>query len=264
MERIKIAMLGKYGPEGDFVVGSWKEDSDKLFGPRKAAVVWKLMQNAGLIPPYENGLVFVSPTANIATHELAIWQRDSSQREGKNLFLIGDLLPGLDPKPVLGGQDISDDKGHRLAFFRWDAESLPVKPNSVDVIWDRKGWVWHLAADIKSNPRLIRTFRNYHHLLKPGGSLVLDANDQFDHYVATLSRRDRCIYMKRMYLDNIGSLPKSRPSQFYPGLPIGQYERSTVNQIDRLDPDLWTDLEKYFRIQDIGRGVFKHRVLIKK
>lgn len=256
-------MLGKYGPEGDFLVGSWKEDSDRLFGPGEALVIWWFMQKAGLIPDRAAGIVFLSPTANIPTHELTMWQTDSLTRKGKSLFLVGDLLPELDPRAFLGQSDLSDGKGHRLAFFRWDAETLPIKPNSADIIWDRKGWVWHLAADIKDNARLVRAFKKYQRLLKSGGSLILDANDRFDEYLEKISLTERCRFTRQMYLDNMGAFPKSRPSQYYPGSPIGQYERSTVEQIDRLNFDLWAELENLFNIQDIGEGIFKHRVLTK-
>ncbi len=159
----------------------WKDYSDKYFGPLEARATYDMLRRAGVIPPPGAPLRFVSAAANSASQEAAMFERDretSPDRKGGCQFIVGDLaeiatraLPG----PTYGGT---------FLHVRWNASQLPLAPGSVDVLWDRKGCLWFALMNdhLNQNQRIGRSpllalavLRHYEEVLKPGGSLVLDA-----------------------------------------------------------------------------------------
>lgn len=263
MERLKAAIVDTYGSGGIFSEGFWKADSDRLFGPTEAVKVWELLSDAGLIPSIDSNLVFVSPTANIPTHEIAIWKDDSRTRGGSSLFLCGDIL-SLKPNQLVKQASFPGSVEHRFCYFRWDAEALPLRPGSVDVILDRKGWIWHCAKDSKNKLRLAEAFKSYHGLLKKNGCLVLDNNQDVAYLRLSILNTTNIRRLMGGILAEFRIRPRPRPSELYPGTLVSQYEASTVDVVDGRDPQIWTDLQKLFSIQDIGSGSLKTRVLIRK
>lgn len=263
MSEIKEKIMKSYGPKNIILEGSWKTDSDKFFGPKEAVEVWRMLKNSGLVPGENEDIVFVSPTANTPTHETAIWQEENKTRSGSSTFLVGDLLP-IDPKSVIEAANIPDDTQNKFTYFHWDAEALPIQNNSVDVIWDRKGWVWHAVYNFQDSERLDKAFKDYHELLKPGGIIVLDANPSYTDYLRSLSRKDKLnMAMNRLFIKS-GLRAKAKPSEFYTGSPQGQYEDSTVGMINKNYPLFWITASNIFGISDYGSGTLAHRVFVKK
>ncbi|TSC85971.1 MAG: hypothetical protein G01um10147_1038 [Microgenomates group bacterium Gr01-1014_7] len=186
MERVKEGITKKYTGKLYTPAGSWKEDSDILFTPNDAVYVWRLLHKAGIIPNTQKDLVFISPSANQPTQEAAIWLDERKRDRPRTTFLAGDLLQ-TNPYCLMQAVQPLQNENHKFAYFRWDAEYLPVAPNSADIIWDRKGWIWHCVNDLKDKTRLRNTFDAYWNILKPGGSLVLDNMNQYADYFRNLN-----------------------------------------------------------------------------
>jgi hypothetical protein len=151
----------------------WKLNSDEHFTPEVVRGVYRNLVDAGVIPSPENDFLFVSPTANVPTHETTLFNQDQKTRTGKATFLVGDMCPTpLCPESISKKTDTGS-----FQYFRWDAETLPIKPGVADMIWDRKGWLWHAARDL-SPERFILALHRYYEILKTGGSLVIDHADR--------------------------------------------------------------------------------------
>lgn len=263
MEGLKAKIAETYGRRGMFSEYSWKADSDRFFGPTQAVEVWGLLSDAGLSPSIDSDLVFVSPTANIPTHEVAIWQAGSATRRGSNLFLCGDMLP-IKPNHILKQTFLLGSSEHRFCYFRWDAEALPLRPGSVDVIWDRKGWLWHCAEDSRDKLRLAEAFRSYYDLLKGNGCLVLDNNQDVAYLGLSILNAINIKRLTRDALIKFRIMPRCRPSELYPEALVSQYEKSTVDVVTERDPRIWNRLSELFDIRDIGSGPLATRVLVRK
>lgn len=251
-------MIQTYGPEGIFEEGAWKFDSDKLFGPKEAVAVWGVLSDYGIVPPASEDLVFVSPTANIPTHEIAIWQEDSKIRKGSSLFLAGDIL-SLNPSKLLQSTaPVSPSR--RFHYFQWDAEALPLNPGSVDVLWDRKGLVWH-ASQRGNREELLDIFRSYHKLLKKNGAVILD-NIQFSVYQNSLNPLQTFQSFVRDGLTPLKII--KRPSDLFPGKPFGQYEHSTVDLISEFGLSFRREVESLFAIYNVGSGILRTKALVRR
>lgn len=220
----------------------WKERYDKVFGPTQAVQVWLQIRQNGLLPDARGNLTFLSPTSNVPTHEIAIWKEEISQRVGTTRFLVGDLvsIPSIGKQLEEVKPYLSDN--HKFDYFQWNAEQLPVGNQSVDVIWDRKGWLWHcanikIASEEKSDAidilrtrrtvrkKLQKAFSEYNRILRVGGILVID---QVDYWYEEF------------------------------------FEPSTVTMIDEHAGRDFGPLKKAYTIKDIGEGDFKTRILIRK
>lgn len=257
-----MELIRKYDGGGYLMRDSWKADSDRLFGSEEAVSVWKSLIRAALVPPTDRDLLFVSPTAAQPTHEFAIWEFEVTQRTGRARFLAGDIreisLEDLRPKR----QAVISESGRTdcsFDYFRWDAERLPIREHSVDVLWDRKGWLWHCSRNFKEPERLRQSCQSYYDLLSPGGCLVVDSIDGFDDSIDDEQRR-KLFAMHRSF--QLGVIKGFRPSELLDNPPF-QYEHSTVDVMTDCDPGIWDYLADFFKIQDIGEGVSKVRVMVK-
>lgn len=264
MEALKSDIIEVYTNGGFYQPTVWKEDSDKLFGPSQAVAVWTNLKDKGFIPDDTKNIVFVSPNANLPTHEVAIWQTDQETRKGKSLFLASDMLniqtTGTDQflRKVCSYQSPQS----RFQYFLGDVERLPIQAGKVDVLWDRKGLLWHLAFRCITNMdayeanklrfRLQMTFGIYGLLLRPKGCLVIDSIDGFKDYLQGLNDEE-----------GLREVTDHRPSIMFPNAP-GQYEPSTVDHITDAYPQIWDRLSTVYDIEDIGLGTLKTRVLRKR
>lgn len=164
MDRFKRDILSTYTDRH-----LWKLNSDEHFTPEVVRGVYRNLADADVIPKPEKDFLFVSPTANVPTHEVTFFSEDQKTRTGQAEFLVGDICP-----TPLGPESVSKrTETGTFQYFRWDAESLPIKPGVADMIWDRKGWLWHAARDL-SPQRFILALHRYYEILKSGGSVVID------------------------------------------------------------------------------------------
>lgn len=191
MDEMKLALMNAY-PE----YPGWKTDSDKLFGPKEAVEIWKSI--SGFLPPPERDLVVLGVSENIPTHLAAMWNEARKSRLGKVNFLVGDI--GTFPVGNLISREIAPhtDDRHSFNVFQWDAENLPVKPSSVDVIFDRAGWLWHCIRAYKDEGRLMDSLISYFNLLKEDGVVVIDAIEGFNDYFETLPKSVRKEFEKKL------------------------------------------------------------------
>jgi hypothetical protein len=89
MDRVKRHILSMYTDRH-----LWKLNSDEHFTPEVVRGVYRNLVDAGVIPSPENDFLFVSPTANVPTHETTLFNQDQKTRTGKATFLVGDICPG--------------------------------------------------------------------------------------------------------------------------------------------------------------------------
>lgn len=160
-----------YSGKGPFRKDAWKRISDGKCGPEVIEEIYELLKGSLLYWPESKGsCLIVSPTANRATHERQLFALESARHQGPLTFLAGDWHRFPNQSQVIE----TDGGSHIFQTYQGDAHHLPVADNSVDVIWDRKGWLWHVSD--KKNPQLIvEVLEQYQSKLKEGGVLVFDA-----------------------------------------------------------------------------------------
>ena len=241
--------------------GKWKEDTDHIVGPEVIRGIYHELSNAGYVPPPERDFIFVSPTANIPTHEITFFHEDQRFRKGHALFLAGDISD-----VAVDRSDIRRDEEQGIfQYFKWDASNMPVRGGSVDMLWDRKGWLWH-AAYTKRPKQFLESLENYHRLLKDNGCVVVDA---IPGYFQELNRMSLSKELKNSILFVLGylNIRKVRPAElFRPG--VDQFEESTVDLIDVMGGKrygrVWEKIDTMFDVEFIGQGVGTVCVMRKK
>lgn len=154
---------------------TWKDKADSLFTSGDAVEVWNNIRLQGLLPPPNNDILILSPTAWIPRHEIAIWENETEVRKGNTVVVAGDIRAiDLDAAECTLPPQKNDASFH---YIRLNAARIPLRNDSVDVIWDRKGWLWHVANEAYGDYMNIEcAFDYYHNLLKKNGIIVLDAN----------------------------------------------------------------------------------------
>jgi SAM-dependent methyltransferase len=242
-----------YGENGIFIPGSWKTYSDKKFSPLDAKIVFRNLQDSGIIPPAQKDFTFLSPTANTATHERAMWEEDKNTRTGKSTFVVGDL------SVLIRKQPLDTDSNHLFQSIYLNAFQLPLGNGCIDLIFDRKGWIWHCAANIEYRQYLLPTLAEYQRVLAPGGSIVFDAMQGFSKDAYAMLRT-RCLQIEDDQL--YGRKPQFTPNQlFY--RDVSQYEESTLDLL-MLRSTEWMKILQRFTYQPIGRGAHQIAVLTPK
>lgn len=222
MDRLKRNIMASYADKH-----MWKYKSDQSFTSEVASRVYHELREARVIPSPEKDFLFVSASANVPTHELAFFKEDRKTRRGRSTFLVGDLC-----LPPLSRTSISR-KGKKSIFqyFKWDAEALPIAPQTADMIWDRKGWLWHAAIDLPPQ-RFFLAIHRYYEALKTGGSIVIDHADK-----------------------------EASEARF-------ESEPSTVNMIRKCqvpnNPKLEETMRAMFEVKVIGSGIGRVNVLQKR
>ena len=151
-----------------------------------------------------NGWVFFSPTSNFRIFESSVLHTISKSIEGMKLeekpkVITSDIAGYYVPtagnpkisvedvyykkyplksfKPTFTGQ--MQDKNVDCLSVASDAYEIPLRDNSVDLIWDRLGAVWHTiyAESLFAEPEkdIIVLLDSYRRVLKDAGSIVIDA-----------------------------------------------------------------------------------------
>ena len=243
------------------IYSDWKNLADHKFGTLESQKVYDNLDACGIIPKKNENLVFISPSASIPTHEFAMWQKDSSTRIGKNNFLIGDISQ-INPVSVTQRTNFSNH--YIFQYLRMDAEAMPFPDNFADIIWDRKGALWHKAYESENLEQVLELLLKYHEILKPGGSVVIDAIDGFAEHLKSLSHVD----LRRMIRNRHECKLRNIPLNFSNYLPkdIPQFEESTVDLIRQIDPNFHNNntIKSKFKIKEIGKNKLKICVFKKK
>jgi hypothetical protein len=239
----------------------WKEMSDHLFSPQMAVTVYRALEEARVIPPRGAPLVFFGATANIATHEQAIFD-ERRRGGGESIFVVGDRAE-VRPKTASASSGEAS-----FQFLRWDASKPPVRRGTVDVIWDRKGWLWYGAhvkpTTVVNVERTLASLAEYARLLKPGGCIVVDHIEGYADYQPQLTQLKGEISRLRAAGETVDFEAAAK------AMPAGahQLEPSTVDEIrtagETVGVDLWSIISRRFEILDLGEGVLRVRVLRKR
>ncbi len=235
---------------------AWKEFSDGYFDRDQARATYDVLRESGVIPAPDKPLRFVSASANAATHEAAMYERDvelAPKRPGGRQFMVGDIADV--PNRAYPGPPFPRGE---FIHSQWDGTALPFAKNSIDVIWDRKGCLWFTLTtdklDGKATPlALLGVLDHYHSILKPGGSIVVDAIEGFDlvSQAANMSGRGTALH----YLKQGGELPAG---------VTPQAEQSTADGLNNVARDSGVDLMALiatrFDVRVVGEG--KTRCLV--
>ena len=249
--RREIEGRGLYQPE------AWKQDSDKLFTPEQVRGLYHEMAERKIIPDKDQDFVFVSPTANIPTHERTFFEEDQKERKGRGTFLVGDISRlNVDAADF---QKISETGVFQ--YFRWDAEYLPIKNGSVDMLWDRKGWLWYLAEKNDSQ-RFMETIQQYYDLLRDGGCVVVDNINWYEKYAKSMGG-NAVLRSEFLMLLGASGLVQTRPSILIPHPQATEYERSTTDAMARMHYEVDEDLFKKFEMSTMGSGAGRVRIMRK-
>ncbi|MEK9153916.1 MAG: hypothetical protein AAB798_00425 [Patescibacteria group bacterium] len=240
----------------------WKDASDKLFTPEKARELYIEMRHAGFIPESVQNFVFVSPSANIPTHEKMFFEEDKKTREGRGMFLVGDIAHlNLDLSHI---QKFSSD--NHFQYFQWDAERLPIKNGTVDMLWDHKGWLWFSCRAEDPN-RFFSSLDQYYKLLRENGCIVIDDIGWFKDYLehASILQKLRERFVRNLkYKYDLGNIQSSSIiDKDHRGQSL-EYEPSTVDRIQDLNIDAWEKIVKKFDMAVVGSGAGRVMVLRKR
>ncbi|MBI5456270.1 class I SAM-dependent methyltransferase [Candidatus Kaiserbacteria bacterium] len=240
----------------------WKDKADAIISPEVIRNIWSLLvSSSNTVPSPEKDFIFVSPTANTATHEEIIFNEDAKTRHGHGLFFIGDkarlTIPENRKKIKIRNND--------LRYFRWDAKQLPFQVDDteknthgqVDMIWDRKGLLWFSASD-GSARGFLQDLKRFHSILKPGGCVVID---DIEGYYETVSKVPKQLIPK--IIAHVNPFKRKRPEEL-----ATQHESSTVQQINNLKQHdyspVWPEIDKDFERISIGTGTSKVLILRKR
>ncbi len=193
-------MRGMYS-DGESVQ-AWSEQNERYFkGIGKDYLA--ILTQEGIIPSSQeslDGWVLFSPSANSRYFEILFAKKIDSLAADfefveKPKIIAADILGtvkevGGEPAfiPAFTGATYH---GANVDFVSMSADAfhVPLKPNSVDVIWDRLGACWYsLQMDrVDGYPATTELFQEYFRALKPGGMLVLDAGQHLPEGFVTVS-----------------------------------------------------------------------------
>jgi hypothetical protein len=96
--------------------------------------------------PSEGKILFMSVASNFPSHEAAI--HNYAQKGREITTLAGDIGRVITKETLTSLLDPPENNS-RFHFFRWDAQKMQFKKeaveNTVNVLWDRRGVLWHQA-----------------------------------------------------------------------------------------------------------------------
>ncbi|KKU52972.1 MAG: hypothetical protein A3A28_05370 [Candidatus Sungbacteria bacterium RIFCSPLOWO2_01_FULL_47_32] len=195
MEKEEFArknVMEKYGEGG--ALQSWDKMAE-MVNPQYAKKFYELMAGERFIPDDLNGFVFLSPSSNKASKEIKLAEIFDKRLEGtslkqKPIFIASDIfgthekdgrfLPGFDPekKPQFKNIDFT--------FVTSEAGRLPIRAESVTMIMDRMGAMWHAIDDGLASSSAAageagrktdaeKILKEYAEKLKKGGVILFDA-----------------------------------------------------------------------------------------
>lgn len=171
MDKIGTDIQKLYNQTSEAPYANWKKE--ERFPSFEALDVWKNVKRL-FLHEKQSSFVFVSPTANYPTHEIEIFRSEAFERKGHVTFLVGDIAD-LNPKVEISQIKRLLGEKNKFIYFKWDARNIPVKEDTVDAIWDRRGWIWY-CAKLLENRETIESLQRYHKILKKGGVVILDAD----------------------------------------------------------------------------------------
>jgi len=160
----------KAGYEGN---RRWKEESDSIFfGKEWAKEVAQLFKD-DILTDRPGKVTILSPTANSGSNEADIF--DEIKRSNNVHFIAGDIADVALDRRILNGAGPD--------YARLDALNLPFKNNSVDIIFDKKGLLWHACVDsIGSEKKTIlfkKVLEEFTRILsEKDGSIIIDAIEE--------------------------------------------------------------------------------------
>jgi len=182
--------IGEYNPGGKLQY--WQE-TEALRNPDLAKQYVDLLIQEQIIPHPDKatGFVFLSPSANQGMFEYEIADRLNQSITKKPdpppIFLAADIFGNYQDGQFVPGfwKGFYQDEFDNVIFQKIsaDANKIPILDNSVDVIWERLGALWHVqnnratGENLDSTP-IVNLLNEYDRVLKSGGVIILDAATQ--------------------------------------------------------------------------------------
>lgn len=204
------------GGKGDWEQDTREEAEKLLEGTTEILIVEKVIPDRKSLEDW----VFLSPSANYRVFENHLLRQVSDLAAGVEythppLFIVSDILGYTDStefyyqisrkevfdknlpaqifRPSFKGQLDEVENANSLSIAS-DAYRLPLQDDSVNVLWDRLGAMWHaLNNDIPKHEyekSLIPLLEEYKRILKSGGCIVVDAYEQTPEGAPTNSTYD--------------------------------------------------------------------------
>lgn len=209
---------------------NWKTKADQTIDERVIDAIGEQLYAFDVMPSLDQDVVFLSPSANTGTHEEQLFHKDIQRRNGKSVFIVGDIS-SLEIPDDRKQKNIQEGKG-RFLYVQMNGNELPIRDEAINVLWDRKGNLWHIAAENteKSYDDLIAAIEHYRKKLTRDGSIVIDAIPQ------EISAESSTI------------------------------EESTISKFNKLkrSKELWEYIHTHFEVMELGRGLSSIVVFKKK
>ncbi len=176
--RKRLAAMGSemqysYGRDGHLCL--WKELSEANFGGRINRRMADLMLGHLSQNP-KNRLRILSPTANTANIEADIFDKLKNEFE---VHLIAGDITSVEPDRRIKNRD-------GMSYLRLNALELPFKDSCLDVIFDKKGLLWHAARKTfgEGTDLITPVLQEYFRALAKGGAAIIDSIEEgYSHSV---------------------------------------------------------------------------------
>ena len=179
--------LELYKPEN--ILGKWGLEQEKIH-PEYPEKIFEVLEKEGIVPKRQKDnepFTIWGPASNnawIETRFASLLDEHFDDPINKPLVYASDATYPYDESEKRLDHNL---KNTAFAFLRHEASKTPIPDDSVDVIFDRLGALWHfLNNDEKEEAKKILQF--YITKLKQGGSIILDASDTGSDTVTSTAR----------------------------------------------------------------------------
>lgn len=147
----------KYGEKG--LLKNW-DKMCQIADPEYSQKLYETIKEHNIFPDDLNGFVFLSPSANMGSKEIGLakiidQKLQNNDLDKKPLFIASDFFGTRDKKgnfkPGFDAKTIPDLDNVEFSFVSADANRLPIKDGTVNLIMDRMGAIWHTVNSCLSS-----------------------------------------------------------------------------------------------------------------
>jgi ubiquinone/menaquinone biosynthesis C-methylase UbiE len=176
----------------------------------------------------------LSPSANIARVEADMLEEFKKQNVDVS-FIVGDIADKINIDRRVSGIN-------EMLYLNIDAAKLPLKNASVDILFEKKGFLLQLIdLAIRDNNKLVlKLLDEYFRVIKPGGAVLVDSiPDKFAYF--TMDDYIQSIENKKEQEDWIKMTPEEKNNW------IEENKKNRIAELRRTN--LWNDIkDEYSKI----------------
>lgn len=210
-----------------FAPGAWKIENDSVITSDVVSSIIQDLVSEGVISRLSDHFVFLSPTANIPTHEITCFEYITQTLKVPSTFIAGDICE----YPLNTDHIYRENEGSSFQYVRLDAQQLPIRDSSVDLIWDRKGWLWHVSRSYDQE-QILNALMEYYRVLRPGGAIVIDDIIHFEEKV-------RKLYSSYPFTKLVGMLIKAIGARYVVFKPLNPSDIAPVDLLGQTEPSTY-------------------------